>query len=101
MLYNCLTNWSYDMKNTFEPKIDTRATRSLDAKITLGIVAVEFSKGKIKLIIDPRDRDMNKQRIADMEQTVHKYIGLPITGENIKALTNELLPMAVELETLY
>ena len=101
MLYNCLTNWSYDMKNTFEPKIDTRATRSLDAKITLGIVAVEFSKGKIKLIIDPRDRDMNKHRIADMEQTVHKYIGLPITGENIKALTNELLPMTVELETLY
>ena len=89
------------MKNTFEPKIDTRATRSLDAKITLGIVAIEFAKENIRLIIDPRDRDMNKRRIADMEQITHKYIGLPITGDNIKALTNELLPIAVELDTLF
>ncbi|QGZ15435.1 hypothetical protein HYQ21_gp089 [Acinetobacter phage vB_AbaM_Apostate] len=83
--------------NTAAPVIDTRSTRSLDAKITLGILALEFKDDNIKLVIDPRDRETNKRKVVEIERIVHRFQGTPITGGSLNTLTNEILPIAVTM----
>ncbi|CAL1777886.1 hypothetical protein BRC2024_PQPTKSFJ_CDS_0200 [Tegunavirus sp. BRC001] len=86
--------------NTAAPVIDTRSTRSMDAKITLGILALEFKGSNIKLVIDPRDRETNKQKVVEIERIVHRFQDTKITEENLKALTNEILPIAVTMYSI-
>lgn len=86
--------------NTAVPEITTRATRSLDAKITIGILSVEFNKGKIKMIIHGNDRAENKDKVAELERIIHDHIGMKITEANVSNLADLLTPIAIRLKTL-
>lgn len=85
--------------NNAQPIIDTRATRSLDAKLTIGILELTFKDGNIKMKIHPKDRDDNKQIVADLEQIVSKYIGVEINKETLQKLSDEILEKTNQLQT--
>lgn len=86
--------------NTAAPVIDTRSTRSMDAKVTLGILALEFKDDKIKLVIDPRDRETNKHKVVEIERIVHRFQDTKITEDSLKELTNEILPIAATMYSI-
>lgn len=87
------------LNNDFVPNITTRATREMDAKITLGVFALEFKGKNIKMVLEPVYRDANKQLIVDIERIVHNYIGVDITGDVIKQITAEVMPFALQIDT--
>ncbi|EQA7786765.1 hypothetical protein ACX818_001359 [Acinetobacter baumannii] len=87
--------------NECEAEIDTRSTRSMDAKITLGIIAIEFKGDNIKIAINPKDREINKSRVVEIERIVHQFQGTKITADSIKELTNKILPIAVRMYKSY
>lgn len=88
------------MKNNADVIIDTRATRSLDAKMKIGILECDFKDGKIKLKIHPKDRDDNKQIVSDIESIVSRYVGQKISKEMIEKLASEILEKAQNLKTM-
>lgn len=85
--------------NNAQPIIDTRATRFLDAKLTIGILELTFKDGNIKMKIHSKDRDDNKQIVADLEQIISKYIGEKINKENLQKLSDEILEKTNQLQT--
>lgn len=86
--------------NTFTPEINTRATRSIDASIKHGIIEFVFQQGTIKVNHHHADREMNRQLFADIETTLHKYIGEPINADTMRNLSNELYPITSKLVTI-
>lgn len=80
--------------NAQNPVIDTRVTRSLDAKITLGILIIEFKNGVVKLLCPPYIRELNKQLFVDIERIVHKYFFEMLNTKTLESLAFELKPLA-------
>lgn len=61
--------------------VDTRATRSLDAKILIEPITLSFKDGKVKVEFPDYLRHQNKQLLAEVEMILHNYIGVDITKE--------------------
>lgn len=85
--------------NNAQPIIETRATRSLDAKLTIGILELTFKNGNIKMKIHAKDRDDNKQLVADLEQIISRYVDEKATKDNLQKIADEILEKAEKLQT--
>lgn len=86
--------------NNVNATINTTATRAFDAKISFGIIDVEFKGNKIELCIHPVDRDNNKQLVANIEQKLHRYIGEKITAETMQKIIIDISEDAIALVLL-
>ena len=73
--------------------IDTRATRSLDAKISIGDLVLSFKDGKIKMDLPNYVRNENKQLFSDIEMILHKYVGNKITKDVGNNIVSDVLPV--------
>lgn len=61
--------------------------------IDYGKVKVIIDEGAIKLEVNAHDRDNNRQVVADLERTLHKFIGSAITEQNLNTIAKELSPI--------
>lgn len=87
--------------NNVKPTVDARSTRSASAKISWGILSIEFGhSGEIKLVMDNRDRDLNRDKFIEIERIIHSYIGEPVNSDVLNKLTDELTPIVESLQTI-
>lgn len=80
--------------NVCKAVVDTRATRSIDAKIVLGELEITFHKGTIKMSASTYIRESNKNEFIEMENVLHTYIGEPINAQTMQSLADKLEPIA-------
>lgn len=83
--------------NEFVTAVNARATRRMDASITLGILELQFSRGAIKIEMDPIIRETNKEVMVDIERIVHTFIGTPLTQATLHDMANKVTPLARKL----
>ncbi len=81
--------------NIFSPIIDSRATRSADARIVHGAVTITFKSGTVKIDADisTYGRESNRVIFIGIENIIHKYVFEPINSMTLTKISNEILPL--------
>lgn len=86
--------------NKFTANIDTRATRSRDALVEMGVLSITFKGKSVRMGIDSYLHDLNRDKIPQIERIIHNYIGEEATTETMEALVKDLTPLVESLEVI-
>lgn len=88
-----MTNLNALKLNDEKTVICARATRSSNGYIKLGKVLIDFIPGVIKICISPNDREVNKQKVVDIERIIHSNRDILPTAANLEVLAADLYPI--------
>lgn len=80
--------------NEFMTSINARATRRMDASITMGVLELQFVQETIKIQLDPTLREINKNVMVDIERILHTFIGDTLTQRMLHDIANKIEPLA-------